>query len=419
MASVRQAEVSAEYAVRLCCVRKDYSRRNGRADTIKGAMLNVLSRRVHSDLINAVDGVDLNIARGEAVGLIGPNGSGKSTLLKIIAGITTPTAGTVHARERVVGMIELGAGFHADLSGEENIRLQGAIYGLDAAQIEERIEPILDFAELGDFRHMPVKHYSSGMFVRLGFAIAIHTEPEVLLVDEVLAVGDLAYQERCIRRIRQMLAGGMTLVFVTHYPELAERVCDRVAWLETGRVRRIGPAAAVLADYRNDLIARHYATRSGRFTERTVAAGVPGRFGSGEARMTEVRLLDASNRPCSHFRRGQGMAIEVDYTAEPGVESVDCVVSLEETASGTVLSLWRAYREAQPSRPRNGKGGFRIDIERLPLLSGRYGLTLALHPAGDVEVEYDVLYKIFYFTMETEPDWDTVAPVEIVSKVVS
>ncbi|MCE5229385.1 ABC transporter ATP-binding protein [bacterium] len=419
MVADQQTEIPTEYAVSLRGVGKLYSRRDDRADTIKETMLTSLSRRARSDLITALDGIDLEITRGEAIGLIGPNGSGKSTLLKIIAGITTPTAGTVRASGRVTGMIELGAGFHPDLSGEENIRLQGSIFGLSAAQIEERIEPILDFAELAEFREMPVKHYSSGMFVRLGFAIAMHTQPEVLLVDEVLAVGDLAFQERCLCCIRRMIEGGMTLVLVTHYPEQAERVCGRVVWLEGGRVHRIGPAAAVLADYHSDLIARQYAAPAGQFNERAVAAGVSGRFGGGEAHITEVRLLDESGRRCSHFRRGQAMAIEVAYTAAPGIESVDCVVALEDTASGTLLSLWRAFRDAQPSRPWDGKGAFRLDIEQLPLLCGRYGLTIALHPAGDITVEYDVLYKLIHFTIEMEPGWDTVAPVEIRPRLVS
>lgn len=419
MVPAQQTEISTDWAVSMRGVSKLYSRTGARADTIKEAMLASLARRAQRDIITALDGVNLEIARGEAVGIIGPNGSGKSTLLKMIAGITKPTAGTVAVRGRVTSMIELGTGFHFDLSGEENIRLQGSIHGLSAAQVEERIEPILEFAELADFRHMAVMHYSSGMFVRLGFAIAIHTEPEVLLVDEVLAVGDLAFQERCLQRIRQMIEGGMTLVLVTHFPEEAERVCGRVVWLEDGRVRCIGRAATALAGYRNDLIERQYLAHAGNLDERAVEAGLPGRYGNGEARITEVRLLDASGQPCSHFRRGQAMAIEIDYTAEPGVELVDCIVTLESISYGTLVTLWRAFRDAQPSHPRAGKGAFRLDVEELTLLAGGYCLTISLNPPEDHDDQYDMLYKLFYFTIETEPDWNTMAPVEIKSLAVN
>jgi ABC-type polysaccharide/polyol phosphate transport system ATPase subunit len=232
-------------------------------------------------------------------------------MLKLIAGITTPTEGTVRTAGRVIGMIELGTGFHPELSGEDNIRLQGAIYGLSARQIEERMEAILDFAELDDFRAMPVKHYSSGMFVRLGFAIAVNTEPDVLLVDEVLAVGDLQFQEKCLRRIRAMRERGMTLVLVTHFPEQAERVCERVVWLDGGRVARSGPAAQVLAEYHDDLIRKRYAQSEGRLDDREIyCVGLPARYGSGGARIEQVRILNAAGEPRASFRRNEPLAIE-------------------------------------------------------------------------------------------------------------
>lgn len=406
---------SGEPVIALRGVTKLYARTEGRADTLKENMLAALARKDRRNLVVALEDVDLEIRRGEAVGLIGPNGSGKSTLLKLIAGITEPTRGIAAAAGRVIGMIELGTGFHPDLTGEENVHLQGSIYGLTKRQIDERLEAILDFAELRDFRHLPVKHYSSGMFVRLGFAIAVHTEPDVLLVDEVLAVGDQNFQERCLRRIREMLDAGVTLVFVTHVAEQAERVCERVVWLEGGRIHRQGAAARVLADYHNDLLLRRHAASQGRLDAQALSVGMPGRFGDGRARIEAVRLLDAGGRPRTNFRRGEALAIEVDYSAAPDVAAVDCMIPMEFVPYGMLPTLWRAQREAAPGRPVQGKGRFRLDVTELTLLPGRYCLTIALAPPDEPYAHYDVLYKLFHFTIETETDWETVGPVELKS----
>ncbi len=398
--------------IRLCGVHKFYSRTERRADTLKESLLSALAQKARHDLVHALDAVDLAVGRGEAVGLIGPNGSGKSTLLKLVAGITQPTRGTVNVSGRVLGLIELGAGFHPDLTGDENVRLQGAIYGMEADEVERRLDAILDFAELREFRSMPVKHYSSGMFVRLGFAVAVHADPDVLLVDEVLSVGDLDFQERCMRKIRQLRRGGMTLLFVTHYPEQAESVCDRIVWLENGGIRGAGPALEVLADYHADLIASRYGKTRGPLDDKALAVGLPGRFGSGEARIEALRILDRDGRPRTNFRRGEALVIEIDYTAQSDVRAVDCMLPLY-TFDGTMLTLWRAEREAAPSRPVEGRGRIRLEVPRLPLLPGRYGLTVSLTPPGRPYDHYDVLYKLFHFCIQPEPGWETVAPIEL------
>ena len=175
----------------------------------------------------ALRGVDLVVRRGEAVGLIGSNGSGKSTLLQIICGILQPTAGTVEATARIAALLELGAGFNPEFTGRENIRLNGSLHGLSAADIEQRMDEILAFAEIGDYVDHPVKTYSSGMFVRLAFAVAVHTDPDVLIVDEALAVGDIYFQRKCYKRIAAMREKGCTLLFVTHSVDLLLQMCDR------------------------------------------------------------------------------------------------------------------------------------------------------------------------------------------------
>ena len=197
----------------------------------------------------ALKGVSLRVPRGATVGLIGRNGSGKSTLLKIISRILYPTRGEVKVNGRVSTLLELGAGFHPDFTGRENIFLNASILGLTRREIKERLDDIIAFSELGDFINNPVRTYSSGMYMRLGFAVAVHVDPEILLVDEVLAVGDIPYQEKCLNRIRELQKRGVTIVFVTHNPKQVEELCDLAIWLDRGEVRFAGPAKETVRAY--------------------------------------------------------------------------------------------------------------------------------------------------------------------------
>ncbi|MGQ9532531.1 MAG: ABC transporter ATP-binding protein [Desulfotomaculales bacterium] len=197
----------------------------------------------------ALKGVSLRVPRGATVGLIGRNGSGKSTLLKIISRILYPTRGRVRVHGRVSTLLELGAGFHPDFTGRENIYLNASILGLTRREINGRLEKIIEFAELGEFIDNPVRNYSSGMYMRLGFAVAVHVDPDILLIDEVLAVGDLPFQEKCLKKIREFKERGTTIVFVTHAPKQVAELCDYALWLDRGEVRLQGPAAEVARAY--------------------------------------------------------------------------------------------------------------------------------------------------------------------------
>jgi ABC-type polysaccharide/polyol phosphate transport system ATPase subunit len=398
-------------------VTKVFARAERHSGSIKQGALSALSRRRRpGDWITALDGIDLTIHRGEIFGVIGPNGSGKSTLLKLIAGISEPTTGQARVAGRVLGLIELGAGFHPDLTGEENVRLQGALYGLTARQVTERMESILHFAGLEDFRHMPVRHYSSGMFVRLGFAIAIHCDPEVLLVDEVLAVGDQSFQERCMREIDRRRRRGLTIVLVTHMIEQAERLCDRIAWLEEGKLRMAGPTPSVVAAWRRDLIERRYSKSQGDFDEAANATGVPGRYGSGRARIERFRLLgpDGVERAC--VRRGDRVALEIDYACDADIQAVDCALALV-TTNCLLIDYRRMTHDGPPSRSVDGRGSVRLELGPLPLMPGRYEITVGLSDPADPTNLYDMLYKLFYLAIEPEEDWDPVAPLELAPTV--
>ena len=237
--------ISDETAVRFDRVSKRFQLREG--NTFK-EFLSAALRGGSKSSFYALRDVSFSLGRGETLGIIGRNGSGKSTILKLIAGVTTPTHGRLDVYGRVSPLIELGAGFHPDLTGRENVYLNGAILGMSRRQIQERWDEIVDFAELADFMDTPVKHYSSGMFMRLGFAVAVHSDPDILIVDEALSVGDAAFQEKCLGRIRQFQDSGVTIVLVSHSTALIEAFCPRALCLHQGAVLMDGPSRDV-ADY--------------------------------------------------------------------------------------------------------------------------------------------------------------------------
>jgi ABC-type polysaccharide/polyol phosphate transport system ATPase subunit len=203
--------------------------------------------------IYALNNINLTITQGETIGIIGVNGSGKSTLLKMIAGVSQPTKGKVRVGGRVSPLIELGAGFHPELSGRENIYLNSSILGITKKTVDKKIDTIIDFAELREFIDTPIKHYSSGMYMRLGFSVAVNVEPEILLVDEILAVGDFAFQQKCIRRMAEFKKNKVTIILVSHSMVLVRDFCQRVIWLENGRIKKDGPAKQTVDLFKQSL----------------------------------------------------------------------------------------------------------------------------------------------------------------------
>jgi ABC-type polysaccharide/polyol phosphate transport system ATPase subunit len=243
-ASVRAGEVVVEHASRAFEVRADPAR------TFKELLIARGRDRRGPEPIHALRDVSLRVARGEAVGIMGRNGAGKTSTLRALSGIVPLDSGVAECGGRVVSLLEVGAGFGRDFTGRENIHLNAALHGLSRQEVEARIEPIVAFSELGDFIDVPVRTYSSGMFVRLGFSIAAHLDADVMLIDEVLAVGDEAFQRKCLTRIRELMDGGMTLVLVSHDAGTIESVCDRVVILDEGNVAFDGPTAEAIAHYR-------------------------------------------------------------------------------------------------------------------------------------------------------------------------
>ncbi len=219
-------------------VSKKFKRYHDKATTLKERLLMLRSSK--ADTFWALQNIDLHIKQGETVGLIGHNGSGKSTLLKLITKIIYPTEGQIKTKGRVSSLLELGAGFHPDFTGRENIYINASIFGLSKKEIDKKLDSIIAFSELEGFIDSPIRTYSSGMYIRLAFAVAVHVEPQILLMDEILAVGDVNFQKKCIEKIKEFKKQGITIVFVSHNMEDVYEICDRVVWLDRGHIKEMG-----------------------------------------------------------------------------------------------------------------------------------------------------------------------------------
>lgn len=321
----------------------------------------------------AVKDVSFDISTGSTFGIIGSNGSGKSTLLKCLAGILTPDRGSLSVNGRLSALLELGAGFHPDLSGRENVFLNGAILGMSNKEIQLRFDDIVEFAGLGTFIDTPVKNYSSGMVVRLGFAIAANVEPEILLIDEVLAVGDAEFQQRCFEKIEGFRQDGRTIVLVSHGLSDIEKLCSDVAWIDKGHLRKIGKAYEVVSDYEG---VSHNAV------ERQVGE-IGDRWGSGEVEITKVELLDAELSPSSMFTTSQPLTIRIHYLPHEKVK--DAVVGIRITHLHG-MNIWgtNTKRAGVPIDELSDRGYVDLQINSLPLLEGTYDLTVALSDHAEV-----------------------------------
>jgi ABC-type polysaccharide/polyol phosphate transport system ATPase subunit len=370
-----------------------------RLRTLKSALLDgSLTGNLRKDeAIEALSGIDFTVARGEAFGVIGGNGSGKSTLLKLIAGMLKPSAGQITVAGRVAAMIELGAGFHPEISGRENVFINGAVLGLTKREIGRRYDEIVEFSGLGDFMEEPVKNYSSGMYVRLGFAVAIHTDPDVLLVDEVLAVGDEAFAHRCVRRIEEFLASGKTLLLVSHSLDLVSGLCDRVLWLENGHQRLIAPPRRAIDAYRQAVAEREAEEHQAAKEQRDAAAeGAPPankeaademRWGSRAAEIVSIRMLDASGT--EHYHLASGEAAQFEIRARAAAPLDDFVFGLA-LATPRGVEVWGTNTDLEGYVPGRFEGEVtvRLTCPALRLAPGEYTVDAAVHARDGAPYDY-------------------------------
>ncbi len=405
-------------AITLVDVTKTYRRYGTRHfATLKSALLQrSLARDLKpAETFTALRGVSFTVARGQTYGVVGRNGSGKSTALKVIAGITKPTSGSVQVRGRVSALIELGAGFHPEISGRENMFINGIMLGLSRREIQQRFDEIVEFAELRDFIDAPVKTYSSGMYMRLGFSVAIHVDPDVLLVDEVLAVGDEGFTHRCLDKFAEFRRRNKTVLLVTHSLSLVERLCDEAVWLDAGEKRAEGDpkrvADAYVADVErsegeflaaSDAKAREEArppeTVGPANAREDMSKAAEGRWGSREVEVSEVALLNSHGENTRLFQSGERVTVRLTVRARRAVDDFVFGVGVFNTDAVCVYGTNTVIEGLEPDELAAGEADVRLHIDALDLVEGTYKLDVAVHKRDGAPYDYHRLLYTFRVT---------------------
>jgi lipopolysaccharide transport system ATP-binding protein len=340
----------------------------------------------------ALRDVSLEVPRGTTFGLIGANGSGKSTMLKMLAQVYRPTSGTVQVNGQVSALLELGAGFHGELTGRENVYLNGAILGMSRKQIDAAMDQIIDFAGIEEFIDAPVKVYSSGMYVRLGFSIAVTVDPEILIVDEIIAVGDEEFQRKCFDRLFDLRKKGTTIVLVSHALGLMGDLCDGAVWLEKGRLRGTGKSRDVIDSYLAEVNAREAAHDAASGVDAT-AIGVTERLGSGEIRVTEVEFIDSAGVPGKTLMSGESCIVRMHYRATQDVPAATFGLAFVHESGVTVVGP-NSGQAGHSFAVRAGEGYVDFSSDRMPLQPGTFSVTTAVVDHGHVFDHVDRGYDI-------------------------
>ncbi len=412
-------------------VYRRYSRRR-QFSTLKSALLSrsLIGNLRPDETFSAVRNVSFHVPKGRTLGVIGRNGSGKSTLLKLVAGITKPTTGSVSVEGRISALIELGAGFHPEISGRENVFINGIMLGLTKREITRRFDEIVEFAEMQDFIDAPVKTYSSGMYMRLGFAVAIHVDPEVLLVDEVLAVGDEGFTHKCLDKFAEFKRRGKTILLVTHSLGLVERFCDDALWMDGGELKGIGDPKRIVGAYITDVEVseeQQLAASDARAQESVTivspdepasavlpdhpieTAGAPadmfrateGRWGSREVEITDVELSGPDGEAGHVFHTGQALSIRIAMRAPVAIDDFVIGIGLFNAEGVCCYGTNTSLEELKAVRIL-GDADARFTIESLDLVEGTYKLDVAIHKLDGYPYDYHRLLYTFRVKSRTK-----------------
>jgi lipopolysaccharide transport system ATP-binding protein len=349
-----------EPAVRASGLTKHYAVYRRPADRL----IEILSRRSRHKTFTALQGVTFAVERGETVGVIGQNGAGKSTLLKLLCGVTTPTSGTLDTQGSIASILELGTGFHPEFTGRDNAGLNAAILGLSADQVKAALPSIIEFSELGSFIDQPVKTYSSGMYMRLAFSVAVNVDPDILVIDEALAVGDGHFQKKCIDRIREFQEKGKTILFCSHALYYITSICKRTLWLDHGRAMRYGPSVDVVHEYERFLLERD---RSHPATEAAEPTITP-------ARIAEIEVLDSSGQRCREFRRGDDIAVRLRITSETPAQPLHVIVGVSRSADDLQCFAVGTHQDGLPPLSGQQEYELHLNLADVPLQRGDYSI---------------------------------------------
>jgi ABC-type polysaccharide/polyol phosphate transport system ATPase subunit len=395
--------------------------------TLKSALLtrSLIKNLSPDETFTALNDVSLTVPRGRTLGVIGRNGSGKSTLLKLVAGITKPSSGTVKVAGRISALIELGAGFHPEISGRENVFINGIMLGLTKREVAQRFDEIVEFAEMQEFIDAPVKTYSSGMYMRLGFAVAIHVDPDVLLVDEVLAVGDEGFTHKCLDKFAEFKRRGKTILLVTHSLGLVERFCDEALWLDAGRIKGSGDPKRIVGAYLTDIEQREeheLAAGDAKARESAAAAIVSpdepasavlpdtpvetataptdmfrateGRWGSREVEITDVTLIDAAGHAGHVFHSGDAMDVRIALRAPLPVDDFVVGIGIFNAEGVCCYGTNTSIAELVADRL-SGDAEATFSIASLDLVEGTYKFDVAVHKLDGYPYDYHRLLYTF------------------------
>jgi lipopolysaccharide transport system ATP-binding protein len=327
------------------------------------------------ETIFALKDINFKVDDGEVLGIIGRNGAGKSTLLKILSKISYPTSGTVRIKGRLAALLEVGTGFHGDLTGRENIYLNGSILGMTKKELESKLDAIVNFAGVEKFLDTPVKRYSSGMFLRLGFAVAAHLEPDVLLVDEVLAVGDSAFQKKCLNAMDEMRSGGRTVLFVSHNMAAVENLCSRALWIDNAQIRLDGPAKSVIEAY--------MAANAEASCLSVDLTGVRKRHGTGSIKISKVEILGPKAEPFRFVCAGDSIIIRVHYLSLETIRHPEFEIKLY-TELGTLITRFCTAVDFDIPSITASAGWIDLMVDCLNFQPGRYYLSLTVSTQGPV-----------------------------------
>lgn len=390
-------------------ISKRFTLYNERRNTIQERIIGMIRPRGEGEIFWALRDVSFAVNAGQSFGLVGHNGAGKSTALKLMTRILEPTSGVLQIRGRVAALLELGSGFHPDLSGRENIFLYGSLMGISKHDMQLRLEEIVDFADIGAFLDTEIKHYSSGMYTRLAFAVATAVDPDILITDEVLAVGDEAFQRKCLDRIFSFRRAGKTIIFVSHALEVVRSLCDTAVWLDHGIARGVGPSGQIIDAYLNEVnrqeqerIQRTQQKRSQADSDEAKAAEallVANRRGTREVEIVRVETRDSAGQVCEVFHTRDALTIRIYYHAKERINRPVFGVGLYHETGIWLIGPNTRFDEFEISEI-EGDGYVEYTIPSLPLLGGRYAISVSAVHEGMVHL-YDYHDRVYPLVVQS------------------